>query len=110
MYRNAFNLRKFYSNDIIIINNKLDENIRSFSDLFKNVSCYNNSGNFFELGAIRCALGHIEDKYDRIIILHNSFTLIKHLPNEVFTEDVVSFWSFPAINYSPLMPWLISKS
>ena len=100
-------IRNYYKDiRICIIDNNLSSNTMMFND--NNIYYYKNNGNFFELGAIWFATKNITD-IDKFIIFHNSFILNKELPNRIFEESYVPFWTANVCDYSPVIPWVEQK-
>lgn len=61
-----------------------------------------NISNYFELDAIWFAAKKW-DHIDKFIILHNTMILLNKLPEFIFTEKFVPFWTANIIDYSPVI-------
>ena len=95
-------IHKFYPDmPIYIVDNKqVHQKYINNSNNSNNINYTKNDINNYELGAIWFALKQWKD-VNKFIILHNSMELINKLPECVFIDEYVPFWTARAIDYSP---------
>jgi hypothetical protein len=101
-------IKNIYPNCKICI---IDNNISGISNIqqkYNNIFYQKNDLNNFELGAIWLATKTWID-IDKFIIFHNSFELIKELPEYIFINDYTPLWTACVTKYSPVIPWVEEK-
>ena len=96
---NIESIRKFYEDlPIYIVDNKQDNNKYITED--KNIFYSKNENNNFELGGIWFGVKRWPN-VEKFIILHNSMIILDKLPDFIFTNEFVPFWTARAMDYSP---------
>lgn len=107
-------LRKFYiNNKIVIVNNNL--NIKTLSGNFsrENIHFINNIKNNFELGAIWYGVKYIREVLKetdkKLVIIHNTTFFLKKIPEDLFLEPYVPFFTEKCSHFSPMMLWVENK-
>jgi len=99
---NIESIRKFYKDlPIYIVDNKQDND--KYITEYKNIFYSKNENNNFELGGIWFGMKRWPT-VEKFIILHNSMILLDKLPNFIFTNEFVPFWTARAMDYSPVVP------